>query len=138
MAMGIDKEVIGWEEAEPLGLGPGAWPKAARVGNIVFMQGQTGFDMQGNLVSPYDAGAQARQACENIRTLIERLGGTMQDILKITVYVTDRAYRAQVYPEIVTAFSGRCPCSTGLVVSGLARPDLVVEIDAYAVIAGRA
>jgi len=131
----MDREVIGWADAEPMGLGPGMWPKAARVGNIVFFQGQTGFDMAGNLVGPYDAGVQARQACDNIRTLIEQMGGTMQDILKITVYVTDRAYRSQVYPEIVRAFGGRCPCSTGLVVSGLARPELVVEIDAFAVLA---
>ena len=133
----MDKQIVGWMDAEPLGLGPGKWPQAARVGNIVFLQGQTGIDMDGNLVGIGDPGVQARTACDNMRVLMEQVGGSLEDILKITVYVTDRAFRPQVYPEIVQAFKGRCPCSTGVVVSGFALPELLVEIDAFAVIADR-
>lgn len=133
----MDKQVIGYVDAEPLGLGPGMWPKAARVGNIVFLQGQTGMDLDGNIVGVGDPGRQARQACDNIKALIEQVGGRLTDILKITVYVTDRAFRPAVYSEIAKTFEGRCPCSTGIVVKGLALPEFLVEIDAYAVIAGQ-
>jgi enamine deaminase RidA (YjgF/YER057c/UK114 family) len=62
---------------------------------------------------------------------MERAGGTLADVVRIVVYVTDRAYRDQVYPVIRAFFGEIAPCSTGLVVSGLARPELLVEIDAY-------
>ena len=61
-------------------------------------------------------------------------GGQMSDVVKITVYVTDVAFRPAVYAEIVEAFDGKCPCSTGVVVKGLALPELLVEIDATAVV----
>ncbi len=56
----------------------------------------------------------------------------MSDVVKLTTYVTDLSYRPEVYDEIAKAFGGRCPCSTGLVVSGLARKELLVEIECVA------
>lgn len=112
----------------------GGWAQGFRSGNIVFMQGQTGLTLDGDIVYPYDPAGQARQALENIRTLMELAGGTLQDVVKIVVYVTDRAHRKQAYPVIDEYFGDLKPCSTGLIVSGLALPELVVEIDAYGVI----
>ena len=131
----MDKQVIGWMDAAPMGLGPhGMWPQAIRVGNLIFLQGQTAFDMDGNLVGIGDPGAQARNACANIKALVEQLGGKLSDVVKITVYITDVAFRPAGYTEITDAFGGRCPCSTGVVVRGLARPELLVEIDAWAAV----
>ncbi|MSP12348.1 MAG: RidA family protein [Chloroflexi bacterium] len=113
----------------------GLWSECLRVGDMVFMAGQTAWDLEGNLLGIGNPGIQARTACANIKGLLEQAGATLSDVVKITVYVTDVAFRPQVYAEITKAFGGRCPCSTGVVVQGLARPELLVEIDAIAVIA---
>ena len=114
----------------------GGWAQGYRSGNTVLLQGQTGLTLDGDTVFPYDPAGQARQALENIRTLMEAAGGTLNDVAKIVVYVTDRAHRAKVYPVIDEFFGDIKPCSTGLIVSGLALPELVVEIDAYGFIDG--
>ena len=108
----------------------GSAAQCYRLGNFVYMTGQTGFTLDGRLVGPYDPAAQARQACENIKALMEMAGGTIDDIIKVIVYVTDRDYRATAYPVIRSFFRLR-PCGTGVVVDGLARPELTVEIDAW-------
>jgi enamine deaminase RidA (YjgF/YER057c/UK114 family) len=103
-------------------------------GDFVFLRGQTGFDLNGNFVGRGDPGAQAEQACRNIRQLMEEAGGSIKDVCKLTVFVTDVAYRPAVYGMIERHFEGVHHCSTGVVVQGLAVPELLVEIDAFAVI----
>jgi enamine deaminase RidA (YjgF/YER057c/UK114 family) len=113
----------------------GVYSMAIRTnGDFVFLRGQTGFDLNGNLVGRGDPGAQAEQACKNIKQLVEEAGGTIEDVCKLTVYVTDVAYRPPVYAMIDRYFEGVHHCSTGIVVKGLALPELLVEIDAFAVI----
>jgi enamine deaminase RidA (YjgF/YER057c/UK114 family) len=103
-----------------------------RLGNWVCMTGQAAFTLDtGALVGIGDPAAQARQCCENIKTLMERAGGTMADLVKLTVYVTDRAYRAATYPVIRSYLREPRPCQTGVVVKGLAREDMLIEIDAW-------
>jgi enamine deaminase RidA (YjgF/YER057c/UK114 family) len=103
---------------------------AYRCGNLVFITGQTGFTLDGKLVGVGDPAAQARQACENIKALMEMAGGTIDDIVKTITYVTDRSYRETAYPMIRSFFKLN-PCGTGIVVAGLAMPELLVEIDAW-------
>ncbi len=103
-------------------------------GDFVFLRGQTGFDLEGNFVGRGDPGAQAEQACRNVRQLMEEAGGSIKDVCKLTVFVTDVAYRPAVYEMIERHFEGVHHCSTGVVVQGLALPELLVEIDAFAVI----
>jgi enamine deaminase RidA (YjgF/YER057c/UK114 family) len=103
-------------------------------GDYVFLRGQTGFDLDGKFVGEGDAGAQAEQACKNIKQLMTEAGGDIKDVCKLTVYVTDVSYRPAVYGQIDKYFQGVHHCSTGVVVSGLALPQLLVEIDAFAVI----
>jgi enamine deaminase RidA (YjgF/YER057c/UK114 family) len=112
----------------------GRWAQGYRSGNLVLLQGQTGLTLDGALVGVGDPAAQTRQAIENIGALMELAGGSLADVAKIVVYVTDRAYRAQVYPVISSMFPDPKPASTGLVVAGLAIPELLVEIDAYGII----
>jgi enamine deaminase RidA (YjgF/YER057c/UK114 family) len=103
-----------------------------RLGNWVCMTGQAAFTLDtGELVGIGDPAVQARQCSENIKTLMERAGGTMADVVKLTVYVTDRAYRAAAYPVIRSFFGEPRPCQTGVVVKGLAREELLIEIDAW-------
>ncbi|PYM41167.1 MAG: enamine deaminase RidA [Candidatus Rokuibacteriota bacterium] len=103
-------------------------------GDYVFLRGQTGFDLDGNFVGKGDPGAQAEQASRNIKQLMEEAGGSIKDVCKLTVYVTDVSYRPAVYRMIEKHFEGVHHCSTGVVVQGLALPELMVEIDAFAVI----
>ncbi len=103
--------------------------------NIVFLRGQVGQNLDTNAsVGLGDPAAQAEQAMANIARLLEEAGARLEDICKIVVYVTDIRYREPVYRVIGRWLRGVYPCSTGLVVSGLARPEWVVEIDATAVI----
>ena len=108
----------------------GAAAQCYRLGNFVFMTGQTAFTLEGELVGVGDPARQARQACENIRDLMEMAGGTIDDVVKIITYITDRSHREEIYPVVASFFDLR-PCGTGLIVNGLARPELLVEIDAW-------
>ena len=105
--------------------------QCVRAGNWVFLQGQVGWTLEGELVAVGDARGQARQAMENIRTLMELAGGSLSDIVRVVVYVTDRAVRDLAYPVIKEYWGGLWPCGTGVVVKGLARPEMLLEIDAY-------
>ena len=107
---------------------------AVRAGNHVFLRGQTGLTLDNQLVGVGDAGAQADQAMKNVKQLLEEAGSKLEHICKTTIYITDRAYREAVYRAIGKHLKGVHPCSTGLIVNGLARPDLLMEIDVEAVI----
>ena len=109
--------------------------QVVRAGNMVFVRGQVGSDFEGNVVGVGDPAAQADQAMKNVKQLLEEAGATLNDICKITVFITDRAYREPVYRAIGKWLKGVFPVSTGLIVQGLARPEWVMEIEVIAVIA---
>ena len=105
-----------------------------RLGNTLYISGQLGLDSDGNLVGPGDAEAQAEQCYRNIKTIIEHCGGTMDDIVKITQYLTDLAYRPLVARPRDKYLGTPGPASTLVVVKGLAAPEYLVEIEALAVL----
>ncbi len=104
-------------------------------GTLVFVRGQVGQEIEG-FASIADAGpgAQADQAMRNVKQLLEEVGSELGHVCRIQVYITDRAHRDAVYQAIGKWLKGVYPVSTGLIVSGLARPEWVVEIEATAVI----
>lgn len=102
--------------------------------DTVYLRGQVGADFDGNLVGADDPAAQAEQAMANVCQLLEEAGSEPGHITKITVYITDRRHREPVYRVIGRWLKGVYPVSTGLVVSGLARPEWLMEIDVVAVI----
>ena len=104
-------------------------------GAMVFVRGQVGQELEtARSVAIGDAAGQAEQAMANIEQLIEEAGGRLEHICKITIYITDPRYREAVYRVVGKWLKGVFPVSTGIVVSGLARPEWVVEVDAIAVI----
>jgi enamine deaminase RidA (YjgF/YER057c/UK114 family) len=105
-----------------------------RAGNIIFLRGQTGFDLDNKFIGRGDAAAQADQAMKNVKVLLEEAGAKMAHICKVTTYITDRAYREPVYNVVGRHLKGVFPCGTGLIVNGLALPEMLVEIDIEAVI----
>jgi len=107
---------------------------SVRAGNTIFLRGQVGQALDGTNVGVGDASAQTEQAMRNVKQLLEEQGGKLADICKIVIYITDPRYREAVYKVVGKYLKGVYPVSTGLVVQGLARPEWVMEIDAYAVI----
>ena len=105
-----------------------------RAGNLIFLRGQTGFTLDNKFVGKGDAAAQAEQAMKNVKVLLEEVGSKMEHICKITTYITDRAFREPVYNVVGRHLKGVFPCGTGLIVNGLALPEMLVEIDIEAVI----
>lgn len=105
-----------------------------RAGNRIFLRGQTGFDLDGNMVGIGDPAAQAENAMQCVKILLEEAGAKLEHICKTTIYITDRTYRDPVYRVVGKWLKGVYPCSTGLIVNGLARPDMLMEIDVEAVI----
>lgn len=108
--------------------------QVVRAGNLVFLRGQVGSDFEGNVIGVGDPAAQADQAMKNVKQLLDEAGSKLEDICKITVYLTDRGYREPVYRSIGRWLKGVFPVSTGVIVDGLAKPEWVMEIDVIAVI----
>jgi enamine deaminase RidA (YjgF/YER057c/UK114 family) len=109
--------------------------QAVVAGNMVYLRGQIAQDLDTReSLHAGDAGKQADKAMANIAMLLHEAGSELDHIVKIVVYLTDIRYREPVYRAMGKWLKGVFPVSTGLVVSGLARPEWVVEIDATAVI----
>lgn len=104
-------------------------------GQMVFVRGQIGQDLEtSESVAIGDPEGQTRQAMANIKQLLEEAGSQLGHICKITIYIVDPRYREAVYREVGRWLKGVHPVSTGLVVSALARPEWLVEVDVIAVI----
>ncbi len=104
-------------------------------GNMVFVRGQVGQNLDtSQSVGIGDVTAQAEQAMSNIKVLLQEAGSCLDDICKIVIYLVDARYREPVYRVVGKWLKGVYPVSTGLVVSALARPEWLVEIDVTAVI----
>ena len=109
--------------------------QVVRAGNMVFVRGQVGQDLDTReSVGIGDAAAQAEKAMENVKMLLEEAGSRLDHVCKITIYLVDPRYREEVYRVVGRWLKGVFPVSTGLVIDALARPEWVMEIDVIAVI----
>jgi enamine deaminase RidA (YjgF/YER057c/UK114 family) len=103
-----------------------------RAGNTVYVRGQTAMDLDGKIVGIGDAAAQTENAMQCAKVLLEEAGSCLDDVVKIVVYITDRAYREPVYKIVGKWLKGVYPVSTGIIVQGLAKPEYMMEIDIIA------
>lgn len=109
--------------------------QAVVAGRTVYLRGQIGQNLDtSESVGIGDVEAQAEQAMANIDLLLREAGSELSHIVKVVVYLVDARYREPVYRVMGRWLKGVHPVSTGLVVSALARPEWLVEIDATAVI----
>ena len=109
--------------------------QAVVANGTVYLRGQIGQDLDTReSVGIGDVAAQAEKAMANIAMLLDEAGSKLEDICKITVYLVDIRYREAVYRVIGKWLKGVYPVSTGIVISALARPEWLVEIEAIAVI----
>ena len=104
-------------------------------GTMVFLRGQIGQNLDtSESVCIGDAAGQAEQAMFNINMLLQEAGSQLDHICKLTIYIIDPRYREDVYTVVGRWLKGVFPVSTGIVISALARPEYLVEIDATTVI----
>ncbi len=108
----------------------------AKAGDTVFIAGQIALDPNGNLVGKGDIEAQTHQVYANLQAILEELGGSLDDIVKLTTYLTDRSHLDAFRRVRNRFFTDAFPPNTLLFVSGLAHPDYLVEIEAVAYLPG--
>lgn len=113
-----------------------AYSHAVRMGDLVFVAGTVALDAEGNLVGKGDAKAQAEQVFANLAAILDAAGSGLDRIGKMTVFVTDIAFRPFIHELRTRLFapSGMLPASTLAVVTSLASPDWLVEIEAVAMV----
>ena len=107
---------------------------AVAAGGLLFISGLVGVDGHGALVGGDDVVAQTRQVFANLQAVLDEAGCRIEDIAKVTVYLTDVDDRAKINPVRQEAFGNVRPASTLVEVSRLAVPGAKVEIDAVALI----
>ena len=110
------------------------YSQVVKVGNTVYIAGQVGITIDGNVISKDDAVAQARQIWQNLEAAVKSAGGNLENIVKTTSYVTDITHSAAARQVRAELFPTNPPTSTLLVVSQLASPEYLMEIEAIAVV----
>lgn len=115
---------------------PSGYMHVVKTGNTVYIAGQIATSPDGGVVGKGDAEAQVRQIWRNIEAAIKSVGGSgIANLVKTTTYVTDIAHAGAVRKVREELFSSiQPPTSTLLVISELAGPDYMVEIEATAVV----
>ena len=102
-------------------------------GKTIYLRGQVPQDLDTREnVAVGDAAGQAEKVMENIDLLLRESGASLENICKVTVYLTDIRHREAVYRVAGKWLKGVFPVFTGLVVVALARPEWLVEIDIIA------
>ena len=128
--MSTYKQVI---KLDPDQLAPYAISPGWQVGDMLFFSGQAAMNEQGEVVGAGDFDAQLQQVFHNIDRLLHAAGSSRDQIIKVTIYLTDMGN----FPKIVQArkvyFQYPYPADTIVEVRALALPDLMVEIDVIAV-----
>lgn len=116
---------------------PPTYSQAVKVSGgqtILYIAGQVAYTADGGAAHPGDFKAQARAALNALKAQVEAGGGTLANIVKVNTYVTDMRYRAD-YGAVREEFFGRqMPPHTLVAVAALALPELLVEIEAVAVL----
>ena len=110
------------------------WSNCLRIGNQVFIAGMTARSSEFDSIEGAGVYAQARIIFIKIKFLIEAAGGTMADIVKVNIFVTNIDQRQEVWRARREFFTGNFPVSTLVEVSALALPEMEVEVEAVAVL----
>jgi len=121
----------------PAGVAPGNGYThvVAGTGRLVAISGQVAFDETGQLVGPGDAEAQARQVFENLRRCLVAAGASFDNVIKLTYFITDTVWLPAIRRVRDTFVdTARPPASTAVQVVSLVLPELLMEIEALALI----
>ncbi|MBI4257389.1 MAG: RidA family protein [Thaumarchaeota archaeon] len=116
----------GWSKDTP-------YSPAVKVGNMIFVAGQTGTDEQGRTVGNGDARAQARQIFTKIKTILKAAGAGLEDVTQLTVFFTDMRDIDAVREVRKEFFKSHKPASASIGITSLAKPEYKLEVQAIAV-----
>jgi reactive intermediate/imine deaminase len=105
---------------------------AAKVGNMLYIAGQISMDKNGKLIGKGDITAQVKQAYANLASILKEAGGSLNNIVKMTTYITHHRYLEPYRAVRNTVFKEPFPANTLVVVESLADPDYLIEIEAIA------
>jgi len=122
------KRITSKQVAEPI---PETWSNCKVHGDFFQIAGCVSGYENNVIAGGDDVYEQARITFTKIKNLVEAAGGEMDDIIKVTIFVTDISRREEVWKARREFFTGDFPCSTLVEVSALARPGLAVEIEAH-------
>ncbi|HET9887317.1 MAG TPA: RidA family protein [bacterium] len=110
------------------------YSRAVRVGPFVHVSGTTGLDERGDIVGKGDAVAQTKQALENIRAALEKAGARLEHVVRTRIYVTNIHDWEGIGRAHGAIFGTIRPACTMMEVSRFIHPDMMVEIEAEAII----
>ena len=126
------KQIISADVLEP---DPNIFSNCLKVGDQLFLSGMTAGDNKGGVLGDGSAEDQSRQCLNKIKALVEEAGGTLSDIVKLTIYLTDINHRID-FGEVRKEYFSEdfYPASTLITAAALNRPELLVEINGAAVV----
>lgn len=107
--------------------------QAIQVDNTIYLSGQVALDPEGNVVGKGNMKTQTRQAWENIKAVLEAAGASLNDVVKITQFITDMSRFMETQEVRKEYFPDFAPASTTVEIKSLAFPDLLIEIEVVAV-----
>jgi enamine deaminase RidA (YjgF/YER057c/UK114 family) len=110
------------------------YSRVVKVGKLVHVSGTTATDSQGNIVGIGDAGAQTVQTLKNIQRALESVGARLEDVVRTRIYVTDMKRWEEVGKAHGAFFKEIRPTTSLVEVKGLVNPEMLVEIEAEAVL----
>jgi 2-iminobutanoate/2-iminopropanoate deaminase len=119
----------GWEWTRKFNISPGV-----KVGDTVYLSGIVAFDNEGNVVGEGDVYEQSKYIFKNIEEALASAGASMADIVKITTYLTDISRYPEFGKARTEAFPNGVPSSTAVTSPALVMPELLVEVEAVAII----
>src|SRR5262250_701367 len=109
---------------------------SAAAGKLVFLSGMTSRRADGSIAGIGDIEAQTRQVCENLKAAVEEAGGTLDDIVRVDVYVRNMEHFDAIHKVRREYFKAPAPASTMVEICKMTSPDYLIEINAIAVLPG--
>ena len=116
---------------------PGRWSNAIRAGEFLFISGQISRAHDGETIEGKGEYEQSKIIFTKIKNLVEAAGGTLDDVVRVTIYMVNIKQNTEVWRARQEFFKGDFPASTLVQVAALGTPEVLVEIEAIAHIGGK-